>query len=75
MAGQEVIHSGILAQGAVQALVEPLKSTNMQVLVNTMQCLVVLTCDSEARMQVGVYVSNNILFSLFGEVFDSLLTH
>ena len=56
MAGQEVIRCSILSHGAIRALVEPLKSSNMQVLVNTTQCLAALACDTEARAEVGVSV-------------------
>lgn len=68
MAGQEVIRTSILSHGAIQALVEPLKSTDTQVLVNSTQCLAVLVCDTEARAEVGVCVylmadQNSDLFS------------
>lgn len=56
MAAQEVIRCSILSHGAIQALVEPLKTTDTQVLVNTTQCLAVLACDTEARAEVGVCV-------------------
>lgn len=55
MAGQEVIYRNLLSQGAIQALVKPLNSTNVQVLVNTLHCLEVLACDTETRAEVGVY--------------------
>lgn len=84
MAGEEVIRCSILSHGAIRALVEHLKSTNTQVLVNTMQCLAVLACDAEARAEVGVRVSNDcskccfvLMFANnknvmeFGEVFCS----
>lgn len=54
MARQEVIRCSILSHGAIQALVEPLKSTDTQVLVNTTLCLTVLACETEARAEVGV---------------------
>lgn len=54
MAGQEEIRCSILSHGAMQALVEPLKSTDTQLLVHTTQCLAVLACDTEARAEVGV---------------------
>lgn len=54
MAQQEVIRCSILSHGAIRALVEPLKSTNTHVLINTTQCLQVLACDAEARAEVGV---------------------
>lgn len=54
MAGQEVIRCSILSYGAIQALVEPLKSTDTQVLINTTLCLAVLACDADARAEVGV---------------------
>jgi len=54
MAAQEVIRCSILSLGAVKALVEPLNSTDTQLLVNTTRCLAVLTCDTEARAEVGV---------------------
>lgn len=55
MAGQEVIRCSILSHGAVQALVEPLKSTDTPVLVSSTQCLAALVCDTEARAEVGVW--------------------
>ena len=53
MAEQEVIRCSILSHGAIQALVEPLKSTDPQVLVNTTLCLAVLACDTKAWVEVG----------------------
>ncbi|KAM8823750.1 armadillo repeat-containing protein 3 isoform 2-T2 [Spinachia spinachia] len=52
MAGQEVIRCSILSHGVIQALVEPLKSTDTQVLVNATLCLAVMACDKEARAQL-----------------------
>uniref|UniRef100_A0A3Q3W2W6 EDR1/CTR1/ARMC3-like peptidase-like domain-containing protein n=1 Tax=Mola mola TaxID=94237 RepID=A0A3Q3W2W6_MOLML len=51
MAEQVVIRSSILSHGAMQALVEPLKSTNPQVLVKTLRCLTVLACEADARAE------------------------
>lgn len=56
MAGEEVIHRSLLSNRAIQALVKPLSSTDAQVLVNTLHCLEVLACDTEARAEVGGYV-------------------
>lgn len=56
LAGQEVIHTSLLSNGAIQALVKPLNSTNTQVLVNTLHCLEVLACDTETRAKVGVCI-------------------
>lgn len=53
MAEQEVIRCSILSHGAIQALVEPLKSTNTQVQANTTLFLAALACDAEARAEVG----------------------
>lgn len=53
MAEKEIIRCSILSHGAVEALVEPLMSTDTQVLVNATMCLAVLACDSEARLKVG----------------------
>lgn len=58
LAEREVIRCSILSHGAIQALVEPLKSTNTQVLVNTARCLAVLAGDEEARAEVGVCVTS-----------------
>lgn len=55
MAQQEVIRCSILSHGAVKALIEPLKSTDTQVLVNTTMFLAVLACDADAREEVGVF--------------------
>ncbi|XP_042366739.1 armadillo repeat-containing protein 3 [Plectropomus leopardus] len=52
MARQEVIRCNILSHGAVQGLVEPMKSTDTQVLVNTTLCLEALVCDAEARAEL-----------------------
>ncbi|XP_058479400.1 armadillo repeat-containing protein 3 isoform X1 [Solea solea] len=52
MARQEVIRCSILSQGAVQALVEPLKSRDTDVLVNTTLCLSLLSSDAEARSEL-----------------------
>ncbi|XP_072234177.1 armadillo repeat-containing protein 3 [Leuresthes tenuis] len=49
MAGQETVRSSILSHGAIQALVEPLKSKDSQVLVCATLCVSVLACDKEAR--------------------------
>lgn len=54
MAGQEVIRCSVISHGAIQALMEPLKSADTQVLVNTTLCLATLACDTEARAEVGV---------------------
>lgn len=62
MAQQEVIRCSILSHGAIQALVEPLKSTDTQVLVNTTMCLAVLACDTDARAEVGF----SLLFKIWG---------
>lgn len=71
MAAQEVIRCSILSRGAIQALVEPLKSTDTQVLVNTTQCLAVLACDTEARAEVGVCVClmTDLVLMFANEVF------
>lgn len=61
MAEQEVIRCGILLHGAMLALVEPLKSTDTQVLINTTLCLAVLSSDADARAEVGVCVSHDCL--------------
>lgn len=61
MAQHEVIRCSILSHGAIQALVEPLKSTDTQVLVNTTLCLAVLACDTEARAEVCVLLVLRIL--------------
>lgn len=63
MAGQEVIRCSILSCGAIQALVEPLKSTDTQVLVNTTLCLAMLVCDADARAEVGISCSH--VFELY----------
>uniref|UniRef100_A0A671WHB7 Armadillo repeat containing 3 n=1 Tax=Sparus aurata TaxID=8175 RepID=A0A671WHB7_SPAAU len=72
MAGQGVIRCSILLHGAMQALVEPLKSTNVQVLVNTTQCLAMLACDTEARAELqtagGLQPLVNLLRSYHKEV-------
>ncbi|TDG97219.1 hypothetical protein EPR50_G00223420 [Perca flavescens] len=52
MAGQEVIHCSIFSHGAKQAQVEPLQSTDTQVLINTTLCLTMLACDTEARAEL-----------------------
>lgn len=65
MAEQVVIRNSILAHGAMQALVEPLKSTNPHVLVKTLRCLTVLACEADARAEVGVQASNDFLFVCF----------
>uniref|UniRef100_A0A7N8XYQ3 Armadillo repeat containing 3 n=1 Tax=Mastacembelus armatus TaxID=205130 RepID=A0A7N8XYQ3_9TELE len=52
MARHEVIRCSILSHGAIQALVEPLKSTDTQILVSTTLCLAMLACDAEARTQL-----------------------
>ncbi|XP_029001847.1 armadillo repeat-containing protein 3 [Betta splendens] len=51
MAQYEVIRCSILSHGAVPALVEPLKSTDTQVLVNTTLCLGVLLCETGAMTE------------------------
>ncbi|XP_005912137.1 armadillo repeat-containing protein 3 isoform X4 [Haplochromis burtoni] len=51
MAEHEIIRCSILSHGAIQALLEPLKSTVTQVLVNTARCLAVLASDEEARTE------------------------
>lgn len=68
MAGQEVIRCSILSHGAIQALVQPLKSTNTHVLVNTTQCLAMLACDMEARAEVSVYCSKCLVFLLLKQI-------
>uniref|UniRef100_UPI0037E769F6 armadillo repeat-containing protein 3 n=1 Tax=Semicossyphus pulcher TaxID=241346 RepID=UPI0037E769F6 len=72
MAGQEVIRCSILSHGAIRALVEPLKSTNTQVLVSTTHCLAQLTCDTEARSELqsagGLQPLVNLLHSYHKEV-------
>lgn len=65
MAVEEVIRHSILSHGAIRALVEHFKSTNMQVLVNTMQCLAVLACEAEARAEVVVLVCNDCIKCCF----------
>lgn len=52
MAGEGIIRSSILSHGAIQALVEPLKSKDTQVLVSTTMCVALLACDKEAREEV-----------------------
>uniref|UniRef100_H3CRS9 Armadillo repeat containing 3 n=1 Tax=Tetraodon nigroviridis TaxID=99883 RepID=H3CRS9_TETNG len=52
MAGQETIHSSLLLNGVVSALVKPLSSTNTLVLVNTLHCLEVLVCDAQTRAEL-----------------------
>ncbi|KAM6900539.1 armadillo repeat-containing protein 3 [Xenentodon cancila] len=52
MAGQEIIRSSLLSHGAIQALVEPLKSKDTQVLVNVALCVALLACDKEARTEL-----------------------
>uniref|UniRef100_A0A671WA36 Armadillo repeat containing 3 n=1 Tax=Sparus aurata TaxID=8175 RepID=A0A671WA36_SPAAU len=68
MAGQGVIRCSILLHGAMQALVEPLKSTNVQVLVNTTQCLAMLACDTELQTAGGLQPLVNLLRSYHKEV-------
>lgn len=54
MAGQEVVRCSVLSHGAIRALVENLKSTDTQVLVNATRCVAVLAHEKEARAEVGV---------------------
>ncbi|KAM9839683.1 armadillo repeat-containing protein 3 [Aulostomus maculatus] len=65
MAGQEVIRCSILQHGVIQALVEPLKSTDTQVLISTTQCLAELACDADARTELqraaGLHLLVNLL--------------
>ncbi|CAJ1082337.1 armadillo repeat-containing protein 3 isoform X1 [Xyrichtys novacula] len=72
MAKQEVIRCSILSHGAIQALVELLKSTNTQILVSTTHCLTQMTCDNEAREQLnsaeGLQPLVNLLHSYHKEV-------
>lgn len=56
MAEQEIIHNSLLSHGVIPALVKPLSSTNVQVLVNTLHCLEVLVCDTERMAEVGVCI-------------------
>ncbi|KAM4544134.1 armadillo repeat-containing protein 3 [Fundulus diaphanus] len=49
MAEQEIIQSSVLSHGGIQALVEPLRSNDTQVLINATLCVAVLACDNEAR--------------------------
>ena len=56
MAQREVIRQSILSYGVIQALVEPLKSTDTKVLVNTTLCLAALACDEEDRAEVCVFL-------------------
>uniref|UniRef100_A0A8C5EHZ3 EDR1/CTR1/ARMC3-like peptidase-like domain-containing protein n=1 Tax=Gouania willdenowi TaxID=441366 RepID=A0A8C5EHZ3_GOUWI len=51
MAEQVKIRRGIWSHGVMEALVEPLKSTDSQILLNSLQCLALLACDSEARVE------------------------
>lgn len=71
MAQYEVIRRSILSHGAMSALVEPLKSTDTQVLVNTTQCLAVLVCETEAKTEVWVSV-NETLFINYSFLCDKL---
>nr|XP_020465301.1 armadillo repeat-containing protein 3 isoform X1 [Monopterus albus] len=75
MARHEVIRCSILSQGAIQGLVELLKSTHTQVLVNTVLCLAVLVCDTEARAQLqsagGLQPLVSLLRSYHKEVLHS----
>uniref|UniRef100_A0A3B3VXL1 Armadillo repeat containing 3 n=1 Tax=Poecilia latipinna TaxID=48699 RepID=A0A3B3VXL1_9TELE len=70
MAEQEIIQSSILTLGGVQALVEPLKSTDTQVLMYTALCVAQLACDNEERDKVsgGLEPLVNLLHSNDKEV-------
>ena len=66
MAGQEIIRSSLLSHGVIQALVEPLKSKDTQVLVSATLCVALLGCDEEARTEVCaclMTVQNAVNFS------------
>ncbi|XP_068438116.1 armadillo repeat-containing protein 3 isoform X2 [Clinocottus analis] len=52
MAGQVVIRCSMLSHGAIPALVEPLKSTDTQVLINSTLCVAELACETEARAEL-----------------------
>ncbi|XP_076014237.1 armadillo repeat-containing protein 3 [Genypterus blacodes] len=75
MAGQETLRCSILAQGAMQALMEPLKSTNTQILISTVQCLVVMAGDVDARAELrragGLQLLVKLLHSTQREVFHN----
>ncbi|XP_067342059.1 armadillo repeat-containing protein 3 isoform X2 [Channa argus] len=75
MATLEIIRCGILSHGAMQALLEPLKSTDTQVLINTTQCLALLACDAEARAELqragGLLPLVNLLRSYHKEVLNN----
>lgn len=77
MARQEVIRCSILTHGAIEALVEPLKSTDTQVLVNSTLCLAMLVCDTEARAEVGVCMclvtAQNAAFPCSHEIWSGVL--
>ncbi|KAK2859369.1 hypothetical protein Q5P01_003989 [Channa striata] len=75
MARVEIIRCSILSHGAMQALLEPLKSTDTQVLINTTQCVALLACDAEARAELrragGLHPLVNLLRSYHKEVLNN----
>uniref|UniRef100_A0A3B5LCI6 Armadillo repeat containing 3 n=1 Tax=Xiphophorus couchianus TaxID=32473 RepID=A0A3B5LCI6_9TELE len=70
MAEQEIIKSSILLQEGIQALVEPLVSTDTQVLKYTAMCVAQLACGNTEREKVsgGLEPLVNLLYSNDKEV-------
>lgn len=66
MAEQEIIKSSILLQEGIQALVEPLASTDTQVLKYTAMCVAQLACGNTEREKVCLMIDPSL------ELFSSL---
>lgn len=64
MAEQENIKSSILSLESIQALVEPLKSTDTQVLISSALCVAQLACGNTEREKVCLMIDPGLeLFS------------
>ncbi|XP_061593151.1 armadillo repeat-containing protein 3-like [Cololabis saira] len=75
MAGQEIIRSSLLSHGVIQALVEPLKCKDTDVLVHAALCVALLACDIEARTELqkagGLEPLASLLHSNYKEVLQN----
>uniref|UniRef100_A0A3Q2Y6C4 Armadillo repeat containing 3 n=1 Tax=Hippocampus comes TaxID=109280 RepID=A0A3Q2Y6C4_HIPCM len=60
IAGQEAVRYDLLSLGAIPALVEPLKSTDPQVLIHAALCICELASDADARTQVCLSVAGGL---------------
>lgn len=55
MASQEVLRCSILSQGAIQALLKLLHSTDKPTLSSATQAVAALACDAQGRTEVWLY--------------------